>query len=223
MVRAPTTVKCMWIRFGRHSVKMAMRVALRHISANFSPKRPHLSRPVQISASRLFWRADIPRTLSTASPLSTGNGGSNIPICCPDWHAQCYMLALDLHQHHNWWGLDTVFGCTFQQQRAVFWSLSHGSFLQEWTGIRILSSACWVLQAETRVLAALLKLCRRGLWWGNHCHVALKSMLFPTALFLIFGNVWSWTANEAWNNTDLQLWLGSMDLADNKGQSVMLY
>ncbi|XP_067105320.1 glycine cleavage system protein H (aminomethyl carrier), b [Osmerus mordax] len=50
---------------------MAMRVALRCISANFSPKLPRLSRPTQLAANRLLWRTDIPRTLSTASRLST--------------------------------------------------------------------------------------------------------------------------------------------------------
>ncbi|XP_029901464.1 glycine cleavage system protein H (aminomethyl carrier), b [Myripristis murdjan] len=49
---------------------MAMRVALRCFSANFSPRLPHLSRAAQGSATRLLWRSDASRTLSTASPLS---------------------------------------------------------------------------------------------------------------------------------------------------------
>ncbi|KAK6294570.1 hypothetical protein J4Q44_G00354000 [Coregonus suidteri] len=50
---------------------MAMRVAFRCLSANFSPVLLQLSRPVQISANRLLWKANTARTLSTASRLST--------------------------------------------------------------------------------------------------------------------------------------------------------
>ncbi|XP_070688009.1 glycine cleavage system protein H (aminomethyl carrier), b [Pempheris klunzingeri] len=44
---------------------MAMRAALRCLSANFPP------RPPQLSATRLLWRSGSPRTLSTASVLSS--------------------------------------------------------------------------------------------------------------------------------------------------------
>ncbi|XP_030581782.1 glycine cleavage system protein H (aminomethyl carrier), b [Archocentrus centrarchus] len=47
---------------------MAMRAALRCLSANFSPRLPQLS---QVSATRLLWRSDSPRTLSTSWVLST--------------------------------------------------------------------------------------------------------------------------------------------------------
>ncbi|XP_071381226.1 glycine cleavage system protein H (aminomethyl carrier), b [Centroberyx affinis] len=50
---------------------MAMRVALRCFSANFSPKVPQLSQIAQTPATRLLWRTDAARTLSTATPLST--------------------------------------------------------------------------------------------------------------------------------------------------------
>ncbi|XP_013982132.1 glycine cleavage system protein H (aminomethyl carrier), b [Salmo salar] len=50
---------------------MAMRVAFRCLSANFSTVLLQLSRPVQISANRLLWKANTVRTLSTASRLST--------------------------------------------------------------------------------------------------------------------------------------------------------
>ncbi|KAL1007242.1 hypothetical protein UPYG_G00083910 [Umbra pygmaea] len=50
---------------------MAMRVALRCISANFSTVLPQISRPVQISAHRLLWIANNARALSTASRLFT--------------------------------------------------------------------------------------------------------------------------------------------------------
>ncbi|XP_075965964.1 glycine cleavage system protein H (aminomethyl carrier), b isoform X1 [Anarhichas minor] len=46
---------------------MAMRVAIRCLSANFSPRLPALSS----AATRLLWRSDSPRTLSTTSLLST--------------------------------------------------------------------------------------------------------------------------------------------------------
>lgn len=46
---------------------MAMRAALRCLSANFSPRLPQLS---QVSATRLQWRSGSPRTLSTSSVLS---------------------------------------------------------------------------------------------------------------------------------------------------------
>ncbi|XP_068452136.1 glycine cleavage system protein H (aminomethyl carrier), b [Clinocottus analis] len=49
---------------------MAMRVALRRLSANFSPRLPQLSPAAQVSA-RLLWRSDSPRTLSSTSVLST--------------------------------------------------------------------------------------------------------------------------------------------------------
>ncbi|KAM3877019.1 glycine cleavage system protein H (aminomethyl carrier), b [Diretmus argenteus] len=48
---------------------MAMRVALRCFSANFSPKPHQLSPAAQIRWTRLLWRTDA-RTLSSASPLS---------------------------------------------------------------------------------------------------------------------------------------------------------
>ncbi|XP_023857475.1 glycine cleavage system H protein, mitochondrial-like [Salvelinus sp. IW2-2015] len=50
---------------------MAMRVAFRCLTANFSPVLIQRSRPVQISASRLLWKANTAQTLSTASLLST--------------------------------------------------------------------------------------------------------------------------------------------------------
>ncbi|XP_041715819.2 glycine cleavage system H protein, mitochondrial [Coregonus clupeaformis] len=50
---------------------MAMRIAFRCLSANFSPVLLQLSRPVQISANRFLWKANTARTLSTASRLST--------------------------------------------------------------------------------------------------------------------------------------------------------
>ncbi|XP_070763801.1 glycine cleavage system protein H (aminomethyl carrier), b isoform X2 [Enoplosus armatus] len=50
---------------------MAMRAALRCLSANFSPRLPQLSSAAQVSATRLLWRSDSQRTLSTASALST--------------------------------------------------------------------------------------------------------------------------------------------------------
>ncbi|XP_074522915.1 glycine cleavage system protein H (aminomethyl carrier), b [Halichoeres trimaculatus] len=74
MVRAPA-VKCLCT--GRlnsphtHEVKMAMRAALRCLSTNFSPRLPQLSSAVQVSAARLLWRSNSPRTLSTTSALST--------------------------------------------------------------------------------------------------------------------------------------------------------
>jgi len=52
-------------------MKMAMRVALQCFSANFSTKLPQFSHIAQIPATRILWRSEIPRTLSTASPLST--------------------------------------------------------------------------------------------------------------------------------------------------------
>nr|ACN10330.1 Glycine cleavage system H protein, mitochondrial precursor [Salmo salar]ACN12690.1 Glycine cleavage system H protein, mitochondrial precursor [Salmo salar] len=48
-----------------------MEVAFRCLSANFSTVLLQLSRPVQISANRLLWKANTVRTLSTASRLST--------------------------------------------------------------------------------------------------------------------------------------------------------
>ncbi|XP_038860229.1 glycine cleavage system H protein, mitochondrial-like [Salvelinus namaycush] len=50
---------------------MAMRVAFRCLTANFSPVLIQRSRHVQISASRLLWKANTAQTLSTASLLST--------------------------------------------------------------------------------------------------------------------------------------------------------
>ncbi|XP_031702345.1 glycine cleavage system protein H (aminomethyl carrier), b [Anarrhichthys ocellatus] len=50
---------------------MAMRVAIRCLSANFSPRLPVLSSAAQVAATRLLWRSDSPRTLSTTSLLST--------------------------------------------------------------------------------------------------------------------------------------------------------
>ncbi|KAM6979962.1 glycine cleavage system protein H (aminomethyl carrier), b [Aplochiton taeniatus] len=50
---------------------MAMRVALNCVSANFSFRLPQLSRTANIPAGRLFWRAEILRTLSTASRLTS--------------------------------------------------------------------------------------------------------------------------------------------------------
>ncbi|XP_053179529.1 glycine cleavage system protein H (aminomethyl carrier), b [Scomber japonicus] len=52
-------------------MKMAMRAALRCLSANFSPSLPQLSPAAQLSVSRLLWRSGSPRTLSTTSALST--------------------------------------------------------------------------------------------------------------------------------------------------------
>ena len=56
----------------RHSVKMAMRVALQCVSANFSNKGPRFSHLAQISAALQLRRTDLTRTLSTTSRLSTG-------------------------------------------------------------------------------------------------------------------------------------------------------
>ncbi|XP_038557781.1 glycine cleavage system protein H (aminomethyl carrier), b isoform X2 [Micropterus salmoides] len=50
---------------------MAMRAALRCLSANFPRTLPQLSTAAQVSATRLLWRSDSPRTLSTTSALST--------------------------------------------------------------------------------------------------------------------------------------------------------
>ncbi|KAE8297042.1 Glycine cleavage system H protein, mitochondrial [Larimichthys crocea] len=57
---------------------MAMRAALRCLSANFSPRLPQLSpaaaapaAAAQLSATRLLWRSGSPRTLSTTSALSS--------------------------------------------------------------------------------------------------------------------------------------------------------
>ncbi|KAI9528475.1 hypothetical protein NQZ68_020301 [Dissostichus eleginoides] len=50
---------------------MAMRAALRSLSANFSPRLPQLSSAAQASAARLLWRSNSPRTLSTTPALST--------------------------------------------------------------------------------------------------------------------------------------------------------
>ncbi|KAF3686445.1 Glycine cleavage system H protein, mitochondrial [Channa argus] len=50
---------------------MAMRATLRCLSANFSPRLPQLSPAAQVAATRLLWRSDAPRTLSTTSILST--------------------------------------------------------------------------------------------------------------------------------------------------------
>ncbi|XP_026234765.1 glycine cleavage system protein H (aminomethyl carrier), b [Anabas testudineus] len=50
---------------------MAMRAALRCLSANFSPRLPQLSSAAQVAATRLLWRSGCPRTLSSTSTLST--------------------------------------------------------------------------------------------------------------------------------------------------------
>ncbi|XP_044058706.1 glycine cleavage system protein H (aminomethyl carrier), b [Siniperca chuatsi] len=50
---------------------MALRAALRCLSANFPPGLPQLSPAAQVSATRLLWRSDSPRTLSTPAALST--------------------------------------------------------------------------------------------------------------------------------------------------------
>ncbi|XP_033473839.1 glycine cleavage system protein H (aminomethyl carrier), b [Epinephelus lanceolatus] len=50
---------------------MAMRAALRCLSANFSPRLPQLSSAAQLPATRLLWRSDSARTLRTSSALST--------------------------------------------------------------------------------------------------------------------------------------------------------
>lgn len=50
---------------------MAMRAAQRCLSANFFPRLPQLSPAGQSPAARLLWRSGSPRTLSTASALST--------------------------------------------------------------------------------------------------------------------------------------------------------
>ncbi|XP_034052816.1 glycine cleavage system protein H (aminomethyl carrier), b [Gymnodraco acuticeps] len=50
---------------------MAMRAALRSLSANFSPRLPQLSSAAQVSAARLLWRSNSPRTLSTTPALAT--------------------------------------------------------------------------------------------------------------------------------------------------------
>jgi len=50
-------------------MKMAMRVALQCFSANFPTKLPQISQIALIPTTRLLWRSDVPRTLSTASPL----------------------------------------------------------------------------------------------------------------------------------------------------------
>ncbi|KAK5873979.1 hypothetical protein PBY51_018970 [Eleginops maclovinus] len=50
---------------------MAMRAALRSLSVNFSPRLPQLSSAAQVSAARLLWRNNSPRTLSTTPALST--------------------------------------------------------------------------------------------------------------------------------------------------------
>lgn len=69
---------------------MAMRAALRCLSANFSPRLPQLSAAAaapaaaaQLSATRLLWRSGSPRTLSTTSALSSGNETSK---------RSCYIL-----------------------------------------------------------------------------------------------------------------------------------
>jgi len=60
---------------------MAMRAALRSLSANFSPRLPQLSSAAQVSAARLLWRSNSPRTLSTTPALSTGKYNKNTCTC----------------------------------------------------------------------------------------------------------------------------------------------
>ncbi|XP_041856199.1 glycine cleavage system protein H (aminomethyl carrier), b [Melanotaenia boesemani] len=50
---------------------MAMRAALRCLSANFSPRLPQLSSAAHVSATRMLWRSGSLRTFSTTSALST--------------------------------------------------------------------------------------------------------------------------------------------------------
>ncbi|KAM9861224.1 glycine cleavage system protein H (aminomethyl carrier), b [Aulostomus maculatus] len=50
---------------------MAMRAALRCLSANFPHRLPQLSPAALSPATRLLWRSHSPRTLSTTSGLST--------------------------------------------------------------------------------------------------------------------------------------------------------
>ncbi|XP_017296399.1 glycine cleavage system protein H (aminomethyl carrier), b [Kryptolebias marmoratus] len=50
---------------------MAMRAALRCLSANFSPRLPQLSSPAQVSATQLLWRSCSRRTLSTTPAPNT--------------------------------------------------------------------------------------------------------------------------------------------------------
>ncbi|CAB1450856.1 unnamed protein product [Pleuronectes platessa] len=50
---------------------MAMRTALRRVSANFSPRLPQLAPAAQLCAARLLWRSDYPRTLSSTAVLSS--------------------------------------------------------------------------------------------------------------------------------------------------------
>ncbi|XP_029986102.1 glycine cleavage system protein H (aminomethyl carrier), b [Sphaeramia orbicularis] len=50
---------------------MAMRAALRCLSANFSPRLCLFSPAAQLSGPRLLWRSGSPRTLSTTTALST--------------------------------------------------------------------------------------------------------------------------------------------------------
>lgn len=52
-----------------HAVKMAMRAALRCLSANFYPRVPQLSGAAQLTATRRLWRSGCPRTLSTTTPV----------------------------------------------------------------------------------------------------------------------------------------------------------
>lgn len=52
-----------------HGVKMAMRAALRCLSANFYPRVPQLSGAAQLTATRRLWRSGCPRTLSTTTPV----------------------------------------------------------------------------------------------------------------------------------------------------------
>lgn len=52
-----------------HGVKMAMRAALRCLSANFYPGVPQLSGAAQLTATRRLWMSGCPRTLSTTTPV----------------------------------------------------------------------------------------------------------------------------------------------------------
>lgn len=47
---------------------MAMRAALRCLSANFYPRVPRLSGAAQLTATCRLWRSGCPRTLSTTTP-----------------------------------------------------------------------------------------------------------------------------------------------------------
>ena len=103
---------------------MAMRVAFRCLTANFSPVLIQRSRPVQISANRLLWKANPAQSLSTASRLSTGN---NLLQRCPNWRTRCCMLHLLTSQ--LMYGSVATHSSHRGDNRTLFWSIPHGTFL----------------------------------------------------------------------------------------------